>query len=99
MKTYQSGVGKLLYLMHWFHLEAWNAVHELKRFMSKASLAHLKAMYHVMTYMLGTPNCGKIFQPFGRYCEGFKFCINLVLENCYIWRIGLIWKHGKQCGS
>jgi hypothetical protein len=51
----------ILYLMHWFHLEAWNAVHEVKRFMSKASLAHLKAMYHVMTYMLGTPNCGNIF--------------------------------------
>jgi hypothetical protein len=51
-------------------------VQELTRFMSKALLVHLKAMYRAMKYMLGTPNCGKIFQPFGRYAEGFKFEIS-----------------------
>jgi Reverse transcriptase (RNA-dependent DNA polymerase)/Zinc knuckle len=76
MKTYRSGVGKLLYLVRWSRPEAWNAVRELTRFMSKASLAHLKAMYRAMKYMLGTPNRGKIFQPFGRYVEGFKFEIS-----------------------
>jgi hypothetical protein len=76
MNTYQSGVGKLLYLVRWSRPEAWNAARELTRFMSKASLAHLKVMYQAMKYMLGTPNRGKIFQPFGRYVEGFKFEIS-----------------------
>jgi hypothetical protein len=52
--------------------------------MSKASLAHLKVMYHAMKYMLGTPNCGKIFQLFGRYCEGFKFEISGRLNSDYV---------------
>jgi Reverse transcriptase (RNA-dependent DNA polymerase) len=76
MKTYRYGVGKLLYLVCWSRPEAWNAVQELTKFMSKASLAHLKAMYQTMKYMLGTPNRGKIFQPFGRHVEGFKFEIS-----------------------
>jgi hypothetical protein len=76
MKTYRSGVGKLLYLVRWSRPEAWNAVQELTKFMSKASLAHLKAMYRTMKYMLGTPNRGKIFQPSGRYVEGFEFEIS-----------------------
>jgi hypothetical protein len=44
--------------------------------MSIASLAHLKAMYQTMKYMFGTPNCGKIFQPIGKFVEGFKFEIS-----------------------
>jgi Reverse transcriptase (RNA-dependent DNA polymerase) len=45
MKTYRSGVRKLLYLVRRSHPEAWNFVRELTRFMSKALLAHLKVMY------------------------------------------------------
>jgi hypothetical protein len=69
--------------VHWSHPEAWIAVGELTRFMSKALLAHLKAMYRAMKYMLGTPNHGKFFQPFGRYVEGFKFEISGRLDSDY----------------
>ena len=31
---YQSGVGKLLYLVKWSHLETWNSVQELTWFSS-----------------------------------------------------------------
>lgn len=63
-------------MVRWSRSDAWNAVRELTKFMSKASLAHLKAMYRVMKYMLGTQNHGKIFQPFGRYGNGFEFEIS-----------------------
>jgi hypothetical protein len=33
--------------------------------------------------MLGTPNCGKHFHPFGRYVEGFKFEISGRLDSDY----------------
>jgi hypothetical protein len=51
-------------------------VRELTRFMLKASSVHLKSMYCAMKYMLGTSDHGKIFQPCGRYVEGFKFEIS-----------------------
>ena len=62
-KVYSSGVGKLLHMMRWSRLEILNSVHETSRFMQKASLCHLKAMYRVMNYCISTPKRGLKLQP------------------------------------
>jgi hypothetical protein len=49
-----SGVGKLLHLMKWSPPEVMNSVHKLSHFMTGAMAAHMKAMYHVMKYSLGS---------------------------------------------
>ena len=61
--TYRSGVGKLLHMMKWSRPEVLNAVRELSRFMVGAAYAHMKAMYCVMTYCVGTPNRGLLLKP------------------------------------
>ena len=53
-----SGVGKLLHLMKWSQPEVMNSVCELSHFMTGATTAHMKAMYHVMKYCLGMRNKG-----------------------------------------
>jgi hypothetical protein len=60
---YRSGVGKLLHMMKWTRPEILNSVRELSRFMSGATLAHMKAMYRVMKYCVGTPNRGLLLKP------------------------------------
>jgi hypothetical protein len=52
---YRSGVGKLLHMMRWSRPEILNAVRELSRYMSGASLAHVKAMQQTMKYCVGSP--------------------------------------------
>jgi hypothetical protein len=39
-KTYRKGVGKLLHLTRWLHLEIMNSINELSRFMSGALASH-----------------------------------------------------------
>ena len=52
---YRSGTGKLLHLMKWFlRPDILNSVRELSCFMTGVMAYHLKAMYHVMQYCLGT---------------------------------------------
>ena len=60
---YMSGVGKLLYLMKWTRPDILNAVRELSRFMGRAGLTQLKALYRVMKYCVGTPNRGIFLKP------------------------------------
>jgi len=62
-KTYRSGVGKLLHMMKWTRPDILNAVRELSRFMSGATLAHLSAMKRAMRYCIGTPNRGLLLKP------------------------------------
>jgi hypothetical protein len=75
--TYRSGVGKLLHLMRWSRPEIQNAVRELSRFFSGASMAHVSAMYRVMTYCLSSKNRGRLLKPERKCTEGelktFKF--------------------------
>ena len=77
--TYRSGVGKLLHLMRWSRPEMSNAVRELTRFFSKASMAHVKAMYRVMQYGLNTEKRGRVLKPTRKCAEenlrSFKFRI------------------------
>ena len=60
---FRSGVGKLLHLMKWSRPEVMNSVRELSRFMTGATTAHMKAMYRVMKYCLGTRNKGLTLKP------------------------------------
>jgi len=62
-RIYRSGVGKLLHLMKWTRPDILNAVRELSRFMSGATLAHLNAMYRVMRYCIATPERGLLLKP------------------------------------
>ena len=61
--TYRSGVGKLLHMMKWTRPEILNAVRELSRFMTGATLADMKEMYRTMKYCAGTPNRGLLLKP------------------------------------
>ena len=54
-KIYWSGVRKLLHMMKWSQPEISNVVRELSRFMKMATLAHMKAMKRVMSYIIATP--------------------------------------------
>ena len=60
---YRSGVGKLLHMMKWSRPEIANSVRELSRFMSAATLAHMKAMTRVMKYVVSTPERGLLLKP------------------------------------
>jgi len=54
--------------MHWSRPEIGNSVRELSRQFSKASLAHMKAMYRTMSYLLNTPERGRLLKP-QRMCD------------------------------
>ena len=56
-------MGKLLYLAKKSCNEISNAICKLTHFVSMPSMAHMKAMYHVMKHVVGTPNCGKLLKP------------------------------------
>jgi hypothetical protein len=58
--TYRSGVGKLLHMMRWTRPEIMNSVRELSRFVGRALLSHVIAMYRVMKYCRNTPEQGLI---------------------------------------
>jgi hypothetical protein len=49
--------------MRWSRPDILNAVRELSRFMQRANPAHVKAMYHVMTYCVATPERGLLIKP------------------------------------
>jgi hypothetical protein len=65
--TYRSGVGKLLHMMKWTRPETLNAVRELSRFMSGATMAHVHAMYRVMKYCVCTPDRGLVLKPTSKW--------------------------------
>jgi hypothetical protein len=60
---YRLGVGKLLHMMCWSCPEILNAVRELSRYMSGASMAHVKAMHQVMKYCIGKLEHGLLLKP------------------------------------
>ena len=60
---YRSGTGKLLHLMKWLRLDVLNSVRELSCFMTGVMAYHLKVMYHVMQYCLGTKQKGLTLKP------------------------------------
>ena len=77
--VYRSGVGKLMHLMRWSKPEILNSVRELSRFFAGASVAHMKAMYQVMSYCVKTSSSGRMLKP-DRKCDeselkDFKFRI------------------------
>ena len=57
-RKYQSGVGKLIYLMRWSRPEIYNVVRELTMHMGKCNEFHMKAMLRVMKYCECTPKGG-----------------------------------------
>jgi hypothetical protein len=50
-------------MMRWSRPEVLNAVRELSKHMTSATLSHLKAMYRVMTYCVYTKNRGLTMKP------------------------------------
>jgi len=64
-------------MMKWSRPEISNAVRELSRFMSKAMMMHLKAMYRTMNYIISTPKRGKLFKP-NRKSKGKDFEFEIV---------------------
>jgi hypothetical protein len=77
--VYRSGVGKLMHLMCWSKPEILNSVRELSRFFAGATVAHMKAMYQVMSYCVKTRASGRVLKP-ERKCneselKDFKFRI------------------------
>jgi len=75
--VYRSGVGKLIHMMKWSRPDVLNAVRDLTRHMSVATLCHLKAMKRVMAYLTTTSNRALTLQP-SVQCDGsrdFQFTI------------------------
>ena len=74
-KIYGSGVGKLLHMMKSLRPEISNAVRELSIFMKMATLAHMKAMRRVMSYIIATPEQGLLLEPNAKWDRNpeFKF--------------------------
>ena len=66
--VYRSGVGKLMHLMRWSKPVILNSVRELSRFFSGATVAHLQAMYQVMSYCVKTSSSGRTLRP-ERKCD------------------------------
>jgi hypothetical protein len=60
---YRKGTGKLLHMMRWSRPEILNAVRELSRYMSGASVTHVKAMYRTMKYCIGKAKRGLLLKP------------------------------------
>ena len=52
---FRSGVGKLIHMMKWSRPDVLNAVQDLTRQMSAATMCHVKAMKRVMTYLTAMP--------------------------------------------
>jgi hypothetical protein len=61
--VFRSGVGKLIHMMKWSRPDVLNAVRDLTRHMSVATLCHLKAMKRVMVYLTATPERGLTLKP------------------------------------
>ena len=63
-KIYQSGVGKLLFLMRYSRPDILNAVRELSKFMSDgATINHRDMMRQTMNYVIHTKNRGLCLNP------------------------------------
>ena len=63
-KIYQSGVGKLLFLMRYSRPDILNAVRELSKFMSDgATINHRDMMRQTMNYVIHTKNRGLYLNP------------------------------------
>jgi hypothetical protein len=60
---YQTRAGKLLHMMRWTRPEIQNAVHELPKYMSGATLVHYRAMLQVMNSCVTTLNRGLLLKP------------------------------------
>ena len=60
---YRTGTGKLLHLMKWSRPNVLNSMRELSHFMMGAMASHLKAMYQVMQYCVGTKEWGLTLKP------------------------------------
>jgi hypothetical protein len=64
---YRSGIGKLLHMMRWSRPKILNLVRKLPRYMSGASMAHVKAMHRTMKYCIGTALRGLLLKPDGAW--------------------------------
>jgi hypothetical protein len=82
---YQSGTKKLLHLMKWSRPDVLNSVRELSRFMTGATLTHLKAMYREMTYCVEMKKRGLTLMPNKKWdgSPDFEFEINGELESTH----------------
>ena len=77
-KKYWSGVGKLLHMMRWSRPDILNPTQELSRFMSRATYAHMKAMYRVMKYCVKTPKRGLYLRPNRQWDRSNKHKFNII---------------------
>ena len=82
---YRSGVGKLMHLHRKSRPEIKNAVRDLSRWVSGASEKHVRAMYRVMRYCLGTPERGLVIKPNCRWngSRDFEFEVTGISDSDY----------------
>jgi hypothetical protein len=72
---FRSGIGKMMHLMRWSRPEIKKCIQAMTKYMGRASLKHVKAMYRAMQYLINTPERGRLFKP-KRFCDNeraFKF--------------------------
>jgi hypothetical protein len=63
VKTYRSGIGKMLHMMKWSRNDILIRVRELSRFLSDPRDIHLNRMHKVMTYVRSTASLGNFIKP------------------------------------
>jgi hypothetical protein len=75
---FRSGVGKLIHMMKWSRPDVLNAVRDLTRQMSAATMCHVKAMKRVMTYLTAMPKQGLTLKPSEKWdgSREFEFTIS-----------------------
>jgi hypothetical protein len=83
--VYHSGTGKWLHTMRWSRPELLNPVRELSKHMKVAAIAHLKALRHVMAYVMATPKRGQTLKPVGTWdgLKDYKFEISGLSDSDY----------------
>jgi hypothetical protein len=74
---YRSGTALCMYKMQWSRPDIYNATRDCARHMSAPNESHMKALKHLMKYVVGTADRGLVLFPDRMWtdCSEFKFKI------------------------
>ena len=70
---YLLGVKKLIHIIKWLRPDVLNAVQDLTRHMSVATLCHVKAMKRAMKYLTMTSDQGLMLEPNAKWDRSKEF--------------------------
>ena len=73
-----SGVGKAIHLMKWSHPEISYAVRELSKYMKGANAVHVKALHHLLHFLMLTKKRGLVLQPDSIWNGNPNFLFNIM---------------------